>query len=42
MAIDELYQFEINLDIYRMSKDQIITKLNKEFNDRTKDNKQKK
>ena len=40
--IDELYQFEINLDIYRMSKDQIITKLDKEFNDRTKDNKQKK
>ena len=29
--IEELYQIELNLDIYRMSKDQIINKLNDKF-----------
>ena len=29
--IEELYQIEMNLDIYRMSKDQIINKLNEKF-----------
>ena len=29
--IEELYQIEMNLDIYRMSKDQIIKKLNDKF-----------
>ena len=37
--IDELYQLELNLDIFRMSKDQIISKLNKAFNDRVEKNK---
>ena len=37
--IDELYQLELNLDIFRMSKDQIIAKLNVAFNDRVKKNK---
>ena len=36
--IDELYQFEVNLDIFRMSKDQIISKLSKPFKDRVKKN----
>tara|TARA_B100001121_G_scaffold159401_1_gene139201 strand:- start:108 stop:827 length:720 start_codon:yes stop_codon:yes gene_type:complete len=29
--IEELYQIELNLDIYRMSKDQILNKLNEKF-----------
>ena len=37
--IDELYQLELNLDIFRMSKNQIIAKLNVAFNDRVKKNK---
>ena len=29
--IDELYQLEINLDIFRMSKNQILNKMNEKF-----------
>ena len=36
--IDELYQFEVNLDIFRMSKDQIISKLSKPFKERVEKN----
>lgn len=32
--IDELFQLEINLDIYRMTKDQIIKSLDQKFRDR--------
>ena len=32
--IDELFQLEINLDIYRMSKDQIIKSLDQKFQER--------
>ena len=34
--IDELYQLEINLDIFRMSKDQILNKMHEKFRARIK------